>query len=239
MVCMYLHVLYSVCVCIIYYTCIQQMYVCTQRSVYCAVCMRSCVWQQYTCCAVQYGLLMYGIPLVYSLCVSHTYSTQCAIYSLVCLCINKKALCIIHNAYIKLILISNIFYLFWRGRKMRGHPVASQNSGNTFVVCFSDIFEIKKSSRISEIVLWGVVFREKNFFCFDFDFALGNFDTKSILNFGFTKLFFNFRFRFYKKYQIFINFKITDKFIHAFPSPIIIHPSLSFKQGCTRYKISL
>lgn len=70
---------------------------------------------------------------------------------------------------------------------MRGHPVASQNSGNTFVVCFSDIFEIKKSLRISEIVLWGVVFREKNFFCFDFDFALGNFDTKSILDFGFTK----------------------------------------------------
>lgn len=29
MVCMYPHVLYSVCVCIIYYTCIQQMYVCT------------------------------------------------------------------------------------------------------------------------------------------------------------------------------------------------------------------
>ena len=29
MVCMHLHVLYSVCVCIIYYTCIQQMYVCT------------------------------------------------------------------------------------------------------------------------------------------------------------------------------------------------------------------
>lgn len=28
-VCMHLHVLYSVCVCIIYYTCIQQMYVCT------------------------------------------------------------------------------------------------------------------------------------------------------------------------------------------------------------------
>lgn len=74
---------------------------------------------------------------------------------------------------------------------MRGHPVASQNSGNTFVVCFSDIFEIKKSSRVSEIVLWGVVFREKNFFRFDFDFALGNFDTKSILNFGFTKLFFD------------------------------------------------
>lgn len=70
---------------------------------------------------------------------------------------------------------------------MRGHPVASQNSGNTFVVCFSDIFEIKKSSRVSEMVLWGVVFREKNFFRFDFDFALGNFDTKSILNFDFTK----------------------------------------------------
>lgn len=74
---------------------------------------------------------------------------------------------------------------------MRGHPVVSQNSGNTFVVCFSDIFEIKKSSRVSEIVLWGVVFREKNFFRFDFDFALGNFDTKSILSFGFTKLFFD------------------------------------------------
>ena len=29
MVCMYLHVLYSVCVYIIYYVCIQQMYVCT------------------------------------------------------------------------------------------------------------------------------------------------------------------------------------------------------------------
>jgi hypothetical protein len=74
---------------------------------------------------------------------------------------------------------------------MQGHPVASQNSGNTFVTCFSDIFEIKKSSRVSEIVLWGVVFREKNFFRFDFDFALGNFDTKSILNFDFTKLFFD------------------------------------------------
>lgn len=40
-------------------------------------------------------------------------------------------------------------------------------------------------------MLWGVVFREKNFFRFDFDFALGNFDTKSILSFGFTKLFFD------------------------------------------------
>ena len=140
----------------------------------------------------------------------------------------------IHNAYIKLILISNIFYLFLRGRKMRGHPVASQNSGNTFVVCFSDIFEIKKPSRFNEIVLWGVVFREKNFFHFDFDFALGNFDTKSILDFGLMKSILKF-----DSSQIFINFKITDKFIQAFPSPIIIHPSLSFKQGCTRYKISL
>lgn len=96
---------------------------------------------------------------------------------------NKKALCIIHNAYLKLLLISNIFYLFWRARKMQGHPVASQNSGNTFVVCFSDTSEIKKSSSVSEIMLWGVVFREKNFFRFDFDFALGNFDTKSILDF--------------------------------------------------------
>lgn len=70
---------------------------------------------------------------------------------------------------------------------MRGHPVASQNSGNTFVVCFSDIFEMKKSSRVSEMALWGVVFREKNFFRFDFDFALDNFDTKSILDFGIMK----------------------------------------------------
>lgn len=70
---------------------------------------------------------------------------------------------------------------------MRGHPVASQNSGNTFAVCFSDTSEIKKSSSVSEMVLWGVVFREKNFFHFDFDFALGNFDTKTILSFGLTK----------------------------------------------------
>ena len=67
---------------------------------------------------------------------------------------------------------------------MRGHPVASQNSGNTFAVCFSDTSEVKKSLSVSEMVLWGVVFREKNFFRFDFDFALGNFDTKSILDFG-------------------------------------------------------
>lgn len=72
---------------------------------------------------------------------------------------------------------------------MRGHPVTSQNSGNTFAVCFSDTSEIKKSSSISEMVLWGVVFREKNFFRFDFDFALDNFDTKSILNFDFTDKF--------------------------------------------------
>lgn len=37
------------------------------------------------------------------------------------------------------------------------------------------------------MMLWGVVFREKNFFRFDFDFALGNFDTKSILDFGIMK----------------------------------------------------
>ena len=47
---------------------------------------------------------------------------------------------------------------------MRGHPVAYQNSGNTFVVCFSDIFEIKKLLRISEIVLWGWYFGKKIFF---------------------------------------------------------------------------
>ena len=116
---------------------------------------------------------------------------------------NKKALCIIHNAYLKLILISNIFYLFWRARKMQGNPVASQNSGNTFVVCFSDIFEIKKLLRVSEIVLWGVVFREKNFFRFDFDFALDNFDTKSIFKFRFYKAIFwhekYLKFRLYEK----------------------------------------
>lgn len=137
---------------------------------------------------------------------------------------NKKALCIIHNAYLKLILISNIFYLFWRARKMRGHPVASQNSGNTFVVCFSDIFEMKKSSRVSEIVLWGVVFREKNFFRFDFDFALGNFDTKSILDFGFTKS----SFKYLSTSKLQIN---SSRYFHP-------QSSLSFKQGCTRYKIS-
>lgn len=57
----------------------------------------------------------------------------------------------------------------------------------------------------------GVVFREKIFFRFDFDFALGNFDTKSILDFGTMKSILNFDI---------INFKITDKFIQVFPSPI-------------------
>ena len=126
----------------------------------------------------------------------------------------------IHNAYLKLILISNIFYLFWRARKMRGHPVASQNNGNTFVVCFSDIFEMKKSLRVSEIVLWGVVFREKNFFRFDFDFALGNFDTKNILNFGFTKL--SFKYLSISKLQI-----NSSKYSH--PQSLYIHLYLSSK----------
>lgn len=103
---------------------------------------------------------------------------------------------------------------------MRGHPVASQNSGNTFVVCFSDIFERKKSLRISEIVLWGVVFREKNFFYFDFDFALGNFDTKSILNFGFTKLFF--------KYLSISKLQINSS-RHSHPQSLYTHPYLSNK----------
>ena len=133
---------------------------------------------------------------------------------------NKKALCIVHNAYLKLILISNIFYLFWRARKMRGHPVASQNSGNTFVVCFSDTSEIKKSSSVSEMALWGVVFREKNFFRFDFDFALGNFDTKSILDFGFTKP--SFKYLSISKLQI-----NSSRYFH--PQSLYIHLYLSSK----------
>ena len=118
---------------------------------------------------------------------------------------------------------------------MRGHPVASQNSGNTFVVCFSDIFEIKKSSRVSEIVLWGVVFREKYFFRFDFDFALGNFDTKSILSFGFTKLFFDTKsilnfgftkpsFKYLSTSKLQIN---SSRYSH--PQSLYIHPYLSNK----------
>ena len=133
---------------------------------------------------------------------------------------NKKALCIIHNAYIKLILVSNIFYLFWRARKMRGHPVTSQNSGNTFAVCFSDTSEIKKSSSVSEMVLWGVVFREKNFFRFDFDFALDNFGTKSILNFGFTKS----SFKYLSISKLPIN---SSKYSH--PQSLYIHLYLSNK----------
>lgn len=77
---------------------------------------------------------------------------------------------------------------------MRGHPVASQNSGNTFVVCFSDTSERKNHQVLLRDVLWGVVFREKNFFRFDFDFALDNFDTKSILDFGFMKSILKFNF---------------------------------------------
>ena len=117
---------------------------------------------------------------------------------------------------------------------MRGHPVAFQNSGNTFVVCFSDIFEIKKSSKVNEIVLWGVVFREKNFFHFDFDFALGNFDTKSILNFDFTKLFFNTKsildFGSTKniKYLSISKLQINSS-RHSHPQSLYTHPYLSNK----------
>lgn len=117
---------------------------------------------------------------------------------------------------------------------MRGHPVAFQNSGNTFVVCFSDIFEIKKSSKVNEIVLWGVVFREKNFFHFDFDFALGNFDTKSILNFDFTKLFFNTKsildFCSTKniKYLSILKLQINSS-RHSHPQSLYTHPYLSNK----------
>lgn len=152
MVCMYLNVLYSVCVCIIYYTCVQQMYVCTQCGVYYTVCMRPCV------CVVVYMLCC----VVWTTCAWYTLSTQhvCITYILYIVyylffsmfVYNKKALCIVHNAYLKLILISKIFYLFQRAYKMRGHPVAPQNSGNTFVVCFSDTSEIKKSLRVSKIV---------------------------------------------------------------------------------------
>ncbi len=112
---------------------------------------------------------------------------------------------------------------------MRGHPVASQNSGNTFIVCFSDIFEIKKSSRVSEIVLWGAVFREKNFFRFDFDFALGNFDTKSILNFDYTKPSFDTKsildFGLFFKYLSTSKSQInSSRYSHL--QPLYIHPYL-------------
>lgn len=102
---------------------------------------------------------------------------------------------------------------------MRGHPVAFQNSGNTFVVCFSDTSEIKKSSMVSEIVLWGVVFREKNFFRFDFDFALGNFDTKSILDFGIMESFTNLSIS-----KLPIN---SSRYFH--PQSLYIHPYPSNK----------
>ena len=140
MVCMYPHVLYSVCVYIIYYVCIQQMYVCTQYSVYCAVYMRSCVCiVVYMVCCVVWTTCVWCALSVQSMCITYMLYILCYLFFSMFV-YNKKALCIIHNAYLKLILISNIFYLFWRARKMRGHPVASQNSGNTFVVCFSDIF---------------------------------------------------------------------------------------------------
>lgn len=114
---------------------------------------------------------------------------------------------------------------------MRGHPVASQNSGNTFVVCFSDIFEMKKSSRVSEMALWGVVFREKNFFRFDFDFALDNFDTKSILSFDFTKPSFDTKnildFGFTKNLKYLSTLKLqinSSRYFH--PQSLYIHPYL-------------
>ena len=93
--------------CMVWYVCIHMyciVYVCTSSTMYVSnrcmyvhsvVCIVLCACgpvyvQQYTHCAVQYGLPVHGVPLVYSLCVSHTCYTQCAIYSLVCLCIIKR-----------------------------------------------------------------------------------------------------------------------------------------------------
>lgn len=78
-----------VCTSSIMYVSNRWMYV---HSVVCIVlCTSGPVYvQQYTWCAVQYGLPVHGVPLVYSLCVSHTCYTQCAIYSLVCLRIIKR-----------------------------------------------------------------------------------------------------------------------------------------------------
>lgn len=93
--------------CMVQYVCIHMyciVHVCTSSTMYVSnrcmyvhrvVCVVLCVCspvyvQQYTCCVVQYGLPVHGMPLVYSLCVSHTCCTQCAIYSLVYLYIIKR-----------------------------------------------------------------------------------------------------------------------------------------------------
>lgn len=88
-VCIHMYCIVYVCTSSIMYVSNRCMYV---HSIVCIVlCARGSVYvQQYTHCAMQYGLPVYGMPLVYRLCVSHTCCTQCAIYSLVCSCIIKR-----------------------------------------------------------------------------------------------------------------------------------------------------
>ena len=153
-VCVYVPLCIVQCMCIHHVLCMYPtdvcMYIvqCVLCCVHAALCIHSSIHT--VLCSTDYLCMVchsvQPVCITYMLCIACYLFFSMFVY-------NKKALCIIHNAYLKLILVSNIFYLFWRARKMRGHPVASQNSGNTFVMCFSDIFETKKSSRVSEIVL--------------------------------------------------------------------------------------
>ena len=143
-VCMYISLCIVYCVCIHHLLCMYPTDVC----MYIVQCVLSCVYAalfihssiHVVLCSIDYLYIV--CPCVQPVCTTYM---LCIVY---CLFFsiqtnNKRHCVIIHNAYIKLILFSNIFYLFWRACEMRGRPVASQNSGNTFVVCFSDTSERK------------------------------------------------------------------------------------------------
>lgn len=81
MVCMYLHVLYSVCVRIIYYTCIQQKHVCTQRIMYCSVYMRSCVCVVvYMLCCIVWTTYAWHAISVQSMCITYILYIVCYLF---------------------------------------------------------------------------------------------------------------------------------------------------------------
>lgn len=132
--CMYIHhvlCMYPTDVC---------MYIvqCVLCCVHAALCIHSSIHA--VLCSTDYLYIV--CPCVQPVCTTYMLCIVCYLFFSI-QTNNKRHCVIIHNAYIKLILFSNIFYLFWRACEMRGHPVASQNSGNTFAVCFSDTSERK------------------------------------------------------------------------------------------------
>lgn len=140
--CISLHQTIHVYVLLIVYVSNRCMYVYIVQCVLCCVHAVLCIHSSIHAVLCSTDYLCIVCHSVQPVCITYMLCVVCCLFFSVQ--INNKRHCVvIHNAYIKLILISNIFYLFWRACEMRGRPVASQNSGNTFVVCFSDTSERK------------------------------------------------------------------------------------------------